>query len=238
MAMVPIDKLLADARTGSQIEERPLVTLSYAQSLDGSIAARRGSPLSLSSPEAMALTHRLRAAHETILVGIGTVLADNPRLTVRLVEGRSPQPIILDSHLRLPLQANLLHNPDRAPWIATTEEAAPERELALEAHGAKIIRFPPNSQGCVPLPALLAHLADQGVKNLMVEGGASVITNFLSQRLVDILFLTIAPVLVGGLRAPENNIEPPLRLLDFGFKSAGDDLLIWGKPSQPSVTPA
>ncbi|MCK4899238.1 MAG: RibD family protein, partial [Anaerolineales bacterium] len=107
--MFPIDELLADAKADSQSAERPLVTLSYAQSLDGSIAVRRGSPLSLSSPEAMTLTHRLRAAHETILVGIGTVLADNPRLTVRLVEGRNPQPIILDSHLRLFLDANLLH---------------------------------------------------------------------------------------------------------------------------------
>jgi 3,4-dihydroxy 2-butanone 4-phosphate synthase/GTP cyclohydrolase II len=234
--MVPIDELLADAKADCQLAERPLVTLSYAQSLDGSIAARRGSPLSLSGPESMALSHRLRAAHETILVGIGTVLADNPRLTVRLVEGRNPQPIILDSHLRLFLDANLLHSPSPAPWIVTTKEAHPERESALEANGAKIFRFPANNQGRVPLPALLAHLADLGIKSLMVEGGASVITSFLSQGLVDIVILTIAPVLVGGLRAPENYIKPPLRLLDFGFKSAGDDLLIWGKPSRPSAS--
>src|SRR5262249_3832268 len=84
---------------------RPFVTLSYAQSVDGSIAARPGQPLALSGAQSMTLTHQLRVAHDAILVGIGTVLADNPRLTVRLVEGKNPQPIVADSHLRFPLSA-------------------------------------------------------------------------------------------------------------------------------------
>src|SRR5512133_2370683 len=102
--MSPLEELLSDAGR----EGRPLVTLSYAQSLDGSLAAQRGTPLALSGPQSMELTHRLRAAQDAILVGIGTVLSDNPRLTVRLVEGSQPQPVILDSHLRFPLNANLL----------------------------------------------------------------------------------------------------------------------------------
>lgn len=231
--MFPIDELIASIKTRDQKAGRPLVTLSYAQSLDGSITARRGSPLSLSGHEAMSITHHLRATHETILVGIGTLLADNPRLTVRLVEGRNPQPIILDSRLRSPTEANIFHNPGMVPCIATTGEAPAEREVYLEAKGAKVLRFSPNSQARVPLPALLTYLAEQGVKSLMVEGGASVITAFLSQGLVDIVILTIAPVLVGGLRVPENNLQPPLKLEDFGSERVGDDLLIWGRPSHP-----
>jgi GTP cyclohydrolase II len=230
--MVSIDELIASIQN-SQKAGRPLVTLSYAQSLDGSITARRGSPLGLSGPEAMSFTHRLRATHETILVGIGTLLADNPRLTVRLIEGCNPQPIILDSRLRSPAGANLFQDPGLAPWIATTEEASHERGALLEARGAKILRFPQNPQGRVPLPALLTHLAELGIKSLMVEGGASVITAFLSQGLVDLLILTIAPVLVGGLRVPENYLQPPLRLEGFGSERAGDDLIIWGRLSHP-----
>src|SRR3989304_8693232 len=95
--MVPIDQLIAGAREHRQRLGRPLVTLSYAQSLDGCIAARAGERLALSGPESMRLTHRLRAAQDAILVGIGTVPADNPRLTVHLVQGQDPQPIVLDS---------------------------------------------------------------------------------------------------------------------------------------------
>lgn len=234
MAIVPLDELMAQAGAEDQRTGRPLVTLSYAQSLDGSITAQRGKPLRLSGSEAMSMTHRLRASHETILVGIGTLLADNPRLTVRLVEGRDPQLVILDSLLRSPLESNVFHNPGQIPWIATTDKAPQERETNLKRVGAKIVRFPPNPQGRVPLPALLKHLAEQGIQSLMVEGGASVITGFLSQGLVDIVILTIASVLVGGLRAPEEYLQPPLRLQDFGFERAGDDLIIWGRPSQAS----
>jgi 3,4-dihydroxy 2-butanone 4-phosphate synthase/GTP cyclohydrolase II len=113
---------------------RPFVTLSYAQSLDGSIAARPGRPLALSGSKSMALTHGLRATHEGILVGIGTLLADDPRLNVRLVEGKDPQPIVVDSRLRFPPYANLLRN-GRIPWIATSAEADPERQAALEKIG-------------------------------------------------------------------------------------------------------
>src|SRR4029450_6900487 len=116
---------------------RPFVTLSYAQSVDGSIAARPGQPLALSGTRSMTLTHQLRAAHDAILVGIGTVLADNPRLTVRLVEGKNPQPIVADSRLRFPLSANLLCAHPLAPWIAAGEPADASRQRVLEAAGAR-----------------------------------------------------------------------------------------------------
>ena len=86
---------------------RPFVTVSYAQSIDGSIASRTRQPIRLSGQLSMVLTHRLRARFDAILVGIGTVLTDNPHLTVRCAEGRNPQPVVLDTHLRIPIQSNL-----------------------------------------------------------------------------------------------------------------------------------
>ena len=87
---------------GNSVLGSPIVTLAYAQTLNGMIAKKRGEPLVLSCEESMVMTHQLRAEHDVILVGIGTVLADDPRLTVRLVEGEDPQPVVLDSHLRCP----------------------------------------------------------------------------------------------------------------------------------------
>ena len=202
---------------------RPLVTLTYAQSLDGSIAAVPGQPLALSGPESTTFTHQLRAAHDAILVGIGTVLADNPRLTVRLASGPDPQPVVLDSHLRFPLDANLLCHP-RPPWIATTARAAPERQAALEAAGARVIRFPADDCGRVHLSALLDALADAGIKTLMVEGGSAVVTSFLSARLVDRVALTLAPRLVGGLRAVAAPCD--LRLQNVTCRPLGIDLIV------------
>src|SRR5512143_2126154 len=141
MAMAdPLDGF-ADRVARSADAGRPLGTLTYAQSLDGSIAARRDQRLELSGEESRVMTHRLRAAHAAILVGIGTVLADDPRLTARLVGGPDPQPVILDSHLRVPASARLLQNILK-PWIITTEAADPHRKGALEAAGARLITAP------------------------------------------------------------------------------------------------
>ena len=168
---------------------RPFVTLSYAQSLDGCIAACPGQALSLSGPQSLKLTHYLRAAHDAILVGIGTILADNPLLNVRLVQGKDPQPLVVDSRLRFPLEANLLQHHPLSPWIATSEQADVERQRQLEAAGARIIRLPSTAAGDIDLHALLAQLGAWGVNSLMVEGGARIITSFLAAQLVDHLVL-------------------------------------------------
>ncbi|MGA9755613.1 MAG: dihydrofolate reductase family protein [Desulfobaccales bacterium] len=215
---------------------RPLVTLSYAQSLDGSIADRPGRPLALSGSQAMAMTHGLRAAHEAILVGIGTVLADNPRLTVRLVSGPDPQPVVVDSRLRFPPYASLLKN-RRSPWIATSEAADPERQQALEAAGARVLRLQ-GSNGWVDLGGLLGQLGSLGINSLMVEGGAQIITSFLVSRLVDQIVLTIAPLLVGGLRVVDHLGHSSLRrfprLKNLSYQQLGDDLVLRGEPEWSS----
>ncbi|HEX7475513.1 MAG TPA: RibD family protein [Dehalococcoidales bacterium] len=212
------------------------MTLSYAQSLDGSIAMSRGTPYALSGSESQVLTHKLRAAHDAILVGINTVVADNPYLTVRLVEGQSPLPIVLDSRLRLPLNSNLLKN-KTPPLVATTTSASQERQRRIEESGAKIIRTTPDERGWVDLRSLLDALADLGIKKVMVEGGARVITSFLSQHLVDWIVITIAPTFLGGLHALENPLTSCNRegckssgLPEFknsGYEQVGKDIVFW-----------
>jgi 3,4-dihydroxy 2-butanone 4-phosphate synthase/GTP cyclohydrolase II len=179
----------------------PHVTLTYAQSLDGSIAAERGKPFPLSNPESQALTHQLRALHDAILVGLNTVLVDDPRLTVRLAAGKDPRPVVLDSRLRFPLGARLLRPPCVPPLIATTAAACPAREARLREAGAEVVRLPARRDGLVNLRALLRRLDALGYRSLMVEGGSRVITGFLASRLADLLVLTIAPQVVGGLPA-------------------------------------
>ena len=131
-----IEPVLEVAAAHRQRTGRPFVTLSYAQSLDGCISARPGVALALSGRQSLKLTHKLRAEHDAILVGIGTVLSDNPRLNVRLVDGDNPRPIVVDSRLRLPLDCNLLTQESGRPWIATIEKPDKKRSIALEAAGA------------------------------------------------------------------------------------------------------
>jgi len=182
--------------------EAPFVTLSFAQSLDGSIASRPGRTLRLSNSHSQTFTHDLRARHDAILVGINTVLADDPLLTVRLVDGRDPRPVVVDSNLRLPTTARLLRR-----WrhdgliIATTPTACASREARLQAAGARVVRLPADDDGHVNLGALLRYLRQIGVRSLMVEGGGQIITSFLAARLADQLIITLCPVLVGGVRA-------------------------------------
>jgi 3,4-dihydroxy 2-butanone 4-phosphate synthase/GTP cyclohydrolase II len=231
--MEQIDSLLAKATDHCREMGRPLVTLSYAQSLDGCITAKRGQSLAISGPQSLALTHQLRAAHDAILVGLGTVLADNPRLTVRLVDGNDPQPVVADSRLRFPLDANLLRNHPLSPWIATGLAAEQDRQRALEGAGARVLRLPLNTHGQVKLVALLECLAELGIDSLMVEGGARIITSFLRERLADLLVLTISPMLVGGLHAVDNlgETDPALfpRLSRARCERLGEDLVLWGE---------
>ena len=190
----------------------PFVTVTYAQSIDGSIAAERGTPLPLSGHESMRLTHALRVRHDAILVGVGTLMADNPSLTARLVEGPNPQPVILDSSLRTPLSCKLLTAEACRPPILCTRlpsgdddaEAWQRRRCALEAAGATVIECGATASGRVDLDSAMRRLPGLGLRSVMVEGGASVLTSFVSQaatHLLGAVLVTVAPMFVGGLQA-------------------------------------
>ena len=193
---------LAAALPLAKERRRPFVTLTYAQSLDGSIARSDGAKLLLSNEASQALTHELRALHDAILVGINTVVNDNPRLNVRLVDGSDPQPVVVDTRLRFPLDASLLRDPCIRPIIFTGESTGCEtREKQLVELGARVIRLPLESDGSICLERLLACLLDEGHQSVMVEGGGEIITSILAAHLADQFLLTIAPRFVGGLRA-------------------------------------
>ncbi len=199
---------------------RPLVTLSYAQGVDGSIAARRGQPSAISSPQSLEYTHRLRAAHDAILVGVGTVLSDDPQLTVRLASGASPRPVVLDSALRTPPAARLLAG---GPLLFCTSRALAEAQQALQAAGGRIERQP--GAGRVDLSAMLARLDQLGIASVMVEGGGEVITSFLDAGLADRAVLTIAPVKPGGY-----TLRGALPLMkDVHSEDAGPDMILFGR---------
>ncbi|MCG6972121.1 MAG: dihydrofolate reductase family protein [Desulfobacterales bacterium] len=213
--------------------DRPLVTVSYAQSVDGSIATRNREQLRLSSHQSMVLTHRIRAACDAVVIGIKTLLVDDPLLTVRLIEGTSPQPIVLDSKLRIPLQARLLNRTDRRCWLACTDNHVSERVGEVQSRGAEVIRCRRDLRGMVDLSDLLYQLGRRGIRNIMVEGGSQVITSFIKARLVDQMIITIAPCLVGGLPVLDRPAAGNGSLLGFNpisYQSCGPDIVIWAQP--------
>ena len=212
---------------------RPFVTISYAQSIDGSIATRHRRPLPISGRAAMQMTHGLRALHDGILVGIETVLADDPQLSVRLVEGPHPQPVVLDTCLRTPLAARLLNRANGRSWLVGAADNPTDRVAAVTGAGAEVLTCRRGEDGRLDLHQTLGLLHERGLRRLMVEGGARVITSFVRARLVDLFIITIAPKLVGGLQvmtAPPNGTESPMALTTIRCERLEDDLVLWARP--------
>ena len=210
---------------------RPFVTLSWAQSVDGSIALEPGRGCALSGAESLSLTHAVRAAHDAILVGIGTLLADDPLLSVRHWAGRSPAPVVLDSRLRTPPTARVLTTggPGRAVRIACTAAADEGRVAPLAQRGASVLRLPAQDNGWVDLSALLDSLGAAGVRRLMVEGGARVLTSFLRARLGDFAVVTVAPRLLGGVPVVgELDRQRPPRFAQVATHRLGEDVVLAG----------
>jgi GTP cyclohydrolase II len=228
-----LESCLAEAGAFRIKNNRPFITVSYAQSVDGSIATRSRQPIGLSGPQSAVLTHQIRACSDAILIGIGTLLSDDPLLNVRLVEGNSPQPIILDTHLRTPLNARLVKRSDIRPWIINAEDKLSEQSLALQDAGSTPIFCTTSPDGKIDLHALMKILTANQINSIMVEGGARVITSFVSSRLVDQFIVTVSPRFVGGLSVIDSDgrkFEAHLELTEVSYKHAGDDLIIWGRP--------
>ena len=226
-----------EAERDAAARGRPFVTLAYAQSLDGSIAGQGRRPLSLSGPSSLQLTHELRAAHDAILVGIGTVLSDDPQLNVRLVPGSDPQPIVVDSRLRVPDASHLMES-GRGTWLAATEEASEQEEERARVRGVEVLRTPALENGWVDLDALVTGLAERGVSRLLVEGGARILTSFLKARLVDYVVITVAPQFVGGMPALcETELSPFPRLRSWQTERVGEDLIMAGDLAWPDAWP-
>ncbi len=215
----------------------PFVMAKAACSLDGRIATRTGESQWLTGEVARGFGHRLRHEGDAILVGLGTVRADDPQLTTRLPRKRGKDPIrvVLDSKLRIPLKAKLLHLSSPSPtWIACTNAAPAKKIQALEALGREVLVLP-EENGRVALKPLLEELGRRRVQSLLVEGGAEVLGSFLDQRLVDKFYFFYAPKILGGKDAyPAVAGQGIARLAeahqarDLSVRRIGPDLLVSG----------
>ncbi len=213
--------------------EQPYVTLSYAQSADGRIASAGGRREKISGPESSEFAHSLRRDNAAILVGIGTVLKDDPLLTCRLPgECRNPLRVVLDTQLRLPLESRIAVGARQVPTVVfTCREAPTERERELKEAGVRVERVEAGADGRPDLAAVLGRLAGMGVESVFVEGGAGVITAFLRHQLVDRLFLVSAPIVIGhGTEAVGDlgtaGVEEALSGRTVSVRRAGQDV-IW-----------
>ncbi len=211
--------------------DRPFVVLKWAQTLDGRIATSVGDSKWISGEPERVVSHALRAACDSVLVGIGTVLQDDPELTVRMVAGASPMRVVLDSHLRLPLDAKILAT-DAATTVFTTECSSPERRTALRDRGIRV-EVVGQEGGHVSLRETLAILRDTGVESLVVEGGAEVITSLLAAEVVDRVIIGIAPVIIGAGTDAVNSlgidaIASGIRLENRIVLPLGNDIVVAG----------
>jgi GTP cyclohydrolase II len=223
-----VGSLLGDVRPH---RTRPYVVVKYAQTLDGRIATKTGDSKWISGQEERRAAHGLRSACDAVLVGVGTILADDPLLTVRMVPGASPIRIVLDSALRSPDDARVFRD-DAATTVVTTNASSPERRARLRARGVSVPVVARGPHG-VDLAAALGALLDAGVQSLLVEGGSRVITSFLSAGVADRLVVAIAPSVVGaGTEAVSDlgitGIAHALRVGRRTVHVAGDDIIIAG----------
>jgi 3,4-dihydroxy 2-butanone 4-phosphate synthase/GTP cyclohydrolase II len=230
--------LLRNDWESARDEERgtPFVTAAFAASSDGCLAAVRGRPTAISSPEALRVTHELRSMHDAVLVGVGTVLSDDPQLTTRHVVGASPRRVVMDSQLRTPLTSRLLHVGGPPPILLTTTDASCERAEALEALGACVVRVA-SSRGGVRVSAVVEALGALGVRSLMVEGGAAILDTFFAEGEVDFVVQTIAPICLAGpnaLRLGEVTQMALSRWEPRAF-SAGSDTIALGRWSPSAI---
>ncbi|MBN9241585.1 MAG: bifunctional diaminohydroxyphosphoribosylaminopyrimidine deaminase/5-amino-6-(5-phosphoribosylamino)uracil reductase RibD [Mesorhizobium sp.] len=207
--------------------KRPEIILKLALSADGKIGRRGAGQVSITGESARREVHLMRAEADAVLVGIGTVLEDDPALTVRLpgLENRSPARIVLDRGIRLPETSKLVAGIDRVPvYVAACAEADPERRAALERLGVRFIGTE-TVDGRVALPELMEDLASLGMASVLVEGGADVAAAFLADGLVDriVLFRGAVEVGEGGIAAPLDEDHIPAGFRRVRAMRFGDD---------------
>jgi riboflavin-specific deaminase-like protein len=213
---------------------RPSVTVHYAQTIDGRLATRTGDSQWISGQESLVLAHSLRASHAAVLVGAGTVAADDPRLTARLVEGPSPIRVVLDSKLRLSPRASVVTDGAAPTILATTDLAPVDRRQALARRGVEVLILPPTPDGRVDLGSLLDELGSRGMATLLVEGGAAVITAMIRERRVSRLVVSIAPLVLGaGIEAVGDldilRLRDALSFRRASFSQLGPDVIFDGE---------
>jgi 3,4-dihydroxy 2-butanone 4-phosphate synthase/GTP cyclohydrolase II len=219
--------------------DRPYVVLKYAQTLDGRIATATGDARWISGEAERRISHTLRAGCDAVLVGIGTVFADDPQLTVRMVPGASPIRVVLDSTLRVPIDAKVL-DPEARTVIITTERSTPAARRCLEERHVRVLVVP-EGPGGVALGPALAALKEEGISSVLVEGGARVITSLLAGGFVDRVVVGVAPTIIGqGTEAVGplgvDRVADGIRLTNRCVHMMTDDILLAWDVERPLAT--
>lgn len=209
----------------------PYVTLKIAQSLDGRIATRTGHSRWITSYKARVEAHRIRSQSDAVIVGIGTVLADNPQLTVRHVKGRNPVRLVLDSHLEIPLNCQLLTDENVHKTVIVTTVPDSEKVSQIKKMGAQVWHIEQDYDGRISLSGLMHKIAAARMSAVMVEGGAQVFTSFLKEKIVDHIIVALAPKILGaGIEAIGDlgilTVDDGIQLANVAFKNLNPDLLV------------
>lgn len=219
---------------------RPLVTVKLAMSLDGRIATRTGDSQWISGEQSRRIVHDMRNRCDAVMVGVATVLADDPALTTRNIpDGRDALRVIVDSRARTPAEAQVVREEgDAGCLIACTKSALPDRVRVLRDAGAEVLMLPERA-GHVDLAALMDALGERGALSVLIEGGGELVAGALEVGVVDRMMLFYAPVIIGGREAVPGvggrgaaEVADALRLHDVTTRRVGDDLLVEGSLKQ------
>ncbi len=183
----------------SMTQKRPWVVIKMAQTLDGRLALSSGESRWISGEKSRREVHRLRSHLDAVLLGVRTVIQDDPELTVRFVRGRNPLRVVLDSRLRTPIKARILHQAEPEKTILlTTNQASPKKRNVIEQTGARVLTVRAAKNGFVDMHAALRKLARLNIQSLLVEGGASVHRSLLLSKKVDKVIIFMAPKFLGA----------------------------------------
>ena len=211
----------------------PFVTAKYAASLDGRVATRAGDSQWITSEDSRSLAHRLRHQHDAVLVGVDTVIADDPALTARFRGARTPLRVVLDSHLRIPVGSRLLREQGRT-LVVTSPDADRRSRARLEAAGAEVVSVAV-TRDTVDLGATLRLLGEREVVSVLIEGGPTVLGSAFDAQLVDKVVAFLAPRVIGGAAAPAavagsgvERLETARHLSDVEVLRCGPDIVVTG----------
>jgi diaminohydroxyphosphoribosylaminopyrimidine deaminase / 5-amino-6-(5-phosphoribosylamino)uracil reductase len=217
------------------VEKKPFITMKAGVTLDGKVATHTFSSKWITSEDARLDVHHLRNEHMAILVGINTVLKDNPSLTTRIPNGRNPLRVIMDSSLKIPMDANVVTDQQAKTWVFTSKNYDEDKKQALEALGVRV--FVTSSTNSVNPNEVVDILGEHLISSVFIEGGGNIHASFLENKLVDKIVLYFAPKLVGGRNAPTflegegiSDMADAIELSDTDIIKIGKDYKFTGYP--------
>lgn len=222
--------------------KKPFIVLKAAMTLDGKIATATGQSKWITNETSRAYGYKLRDIYDGIMVGINTVIEDNPMLTARVDGGKNPIRIVVDSSLKIDINANVVQDKSAKTIVATTDKADKDKILKLQAQDIDVIVVDKDENDKVDIEKLLDILGQQNICSILVEGGATLSGSFVAKKLVDKVYFFIAPKIVGGKEAKTPvagtgilNLQEALTLKDIKIEKLEEDILIIGRVDKDKV---